>query len=416
VSFRVLRSAVVGLATVVGVLFPTVDARAALVRIRSEARLTRPLIRLGDIAEVAAETPAEQARLEGLAIAPAPAAGRAIRLEFADVRSRLEALGVDLSGTEFTGASTTIVTTPEAAPVPTKPRQPAPKVDVPQIIPPKAPAPKPAVRKEPAPKAPAPIPVPKPSPPVTDQQARRLEEVFAKEVLRKLASQSPPVREVDVAVVLDRANLDSLASMATSLITGTGSILVASTTTEQTPPGDETPETPEFEFHCRSPKGETCAVRPVCRLTPWPRVVQLKGTVPRGAVLRAEDLVERPVSPDRHDPETHPTGTQELIGRETTRVLRGGETIRRGDVREVPLVRRGELVTVHSRRAGITVRMEARSMDEGSVGQSVTVVALDGKNKYVTRVVGYHEVEVGGTATPVQREVASKPVNTPPAN
>ncbi len=63
------------------------------------------------------------------------------------------------------------------------------------------------------------------------------------------------------------------------------------------------------------------------------------------------------------------------------------------------LVRRGELVTVTSRRGGISVRVEARSLDEGSLGQSVTVVTLDGKTKYVTRVVAYHEVEVGGATT-----------------
>lgn len=394
---RIRRSALVGLAMVVGLLFPTIDARAALVRMRPEARLTKPLIRLGDIAEVAAESPAEQARLEGLAIAPAPAAGRTLRLEFAEVRSRLEALGVDLAGTEFSGASMTVVTTPGAdQAAPPSPRTPA--------------------SKSPLPPVPVPEQTPKPPPQVTDQQARRLEVVFADEVERQLASRSPPIRDVDVEVQLDLASLDTLAGLATSLIAGTGAITVTPSTGAQLllvegPPEAGMPHI--FVFHCRGPKGDSCSVQLACRVTPWPRVVQLKGTVARGAILRAEDLIERPVTPDRHDPETQPSGAKELIGRETTRLLRGGETIRREDVREVTLVRRGELVTVHSRRAGISVRVEARSLDEGSVGQSVTVVTLDGKTKYVARVVGYHEVEVGGVVKTVSKAVATSPNNLP---
>jgi flagella basal body P-ring formation protein FlgA len=358
-------------------LFPTVDALAAIVRFRAEVKSAKPLVRLVDIAEVAAATPTEQARLEGLAIAPAPAAGRSVRLDFADVRSRLEALGVDLAGTEFAGASSTIVTTPEAEKAPVKQT-----VAI-------------AVAK---PAAPVRVEARKPLQ-VTDQQARRLEELFSQEVERYLARQEPPVRDVDVTVALDRSSLDALAGMAVGLIAGSGSVTLSETAVETSPSSKVAGDVRTFDLHCRDAKGESRTIRPVCRITPWPRVVQIKGTVSRGAVLRAEDLVERPVAPDRHDPETHPSGMKDLVGRETTRLLRGGETVRLEDVRDVALVRRGELVTVTSRKGGISVRVEARSLDEGSLGQSVTVVALDGKTKYVARVVAYHEVEVGVAAT-----------------
>ncbi len=201
--------------------------------------------------------------------------------------------------------SATIVTTPEADKPPVK------AIVDPALL---KPAPKPAVA----------VPVEAPKPPqVTDQQARRLEELFSKEIERYLARQAPPVRDVDVTVSLDRSNLDTLAGMAVGLVAGSGSITLSETTANTTPSSNVAADVRTFELHCRDAKGSHAPSGPCVASLPWPRVVQIKGTVSRGAVLRAEDLVERPVAPDRHDPETHPSGLKDLVGRETTRLLRG---------------------------------------------------------------------------------------------
>jgi flagella basal body P-ring formation protein FlgA len=83
-----------------------------------------------------------------------------------------------------------------------------------------------------------------------------------------------------------------------------------------------------------------------------------------------------------------------LAGQETTRALRSGDTLHAPDIHQVPLIRRGDIVTVYARRTGISVRMEAKSQSEGTAGESVTLLTLDGRQKLYATVTGYHQAEV----------------------
>jgi len=81
----------------VGLFASFSETNAALVRFRSRVVVTDRVITLGDIAEVTDSDSAVIARLQGIPLAPAPAAGRERRIAYETVRSRLSAVGVNLA-------------------------------------------------------------------------------------------------------------------------------------------------------------------------------------------------------------------------------------------------------------------------------------------------------------------------------
>lgn len=88
-------------------------ARAAIVRLKAKASTDSSLVHLGDIADVLDDDPAVVAKLRSMTIAPAPRPERELRLEFAMIRARLVARGVDMTQTEFLGSSSVTVIGPD---------------------------------------------------------------------------------------------------------------------------------------------------------------------------------------------------------------------------------------------------------------------------------------------------------------
>jgi hypothetical protein len=57
---------------------------------------------------------------------------------------------------------------------------------------------------------------------------------------------------------------------------------------------------------------------------------------------------------------------------------------------------------VSARRPGITVRRQLKTRGDGAVGETVTLVTLDGRQQLLARVTGYHEAEaIGGDGADV---------------
>jgi flagella basal body P-ring formation protein FlgA len=84
----------------------------------------------------------------------------------------------------------------------------------------------------------------------------------------------------------------------------------------------------------------------------------------------------------------------QAIGKEATRPLRAGEPISDADVRVVPLVRSGDIVTIYSRQRGIVARIEAKATGNGALGDLVEFSTLDRREKLRAQVTGFHEAEV----------------------
>lgn len=99
------------------------------------------------------------------------------------------------------------------------------------------------------------------------------------------------------------------------------------------------------------------------------------------------------------------------MGLEATRAIRSDEAISRTNARKVPLVRSNEVITVYSRRPGITVKRFMKSRGTGAVGDSITAVSLDrgGRDKLLVRVTGVREAEILNTGG---QSPTAKPLRT----
>lgn len=85
---------------------------------------------------------------------------------------------------------------------------------------------------------------------------------------------------------------------------------------------------------------------------------------------------------------------EEVVGKEVRRSIRPGAVITSEDVQSLALVRNNDPVTVTSRAGGVSVKREMRSRGNAAKGESVTLVSLDGRERVVARVTGYHEAEI----------------------
>jgi hypothetical protein len=86
------------------VVLATAAAQAGEIRLKSEAEATGPLVRLGDVAEIAADVTADGESLADLALFPSPAGGRTRLLKRQELVELLALCDIELKGWEFAGA------------------------------------------------------------------------------------------------------------------------------------------------------------------------------------------------------------------------------------------------------------------------------------------------------------------------
>ena len=86
-----------------------------------------------------------------------------------------------------------------------------------------------------------------------------------------------------------------------------------------------------------------------------------------------------------------------LLGQRAKRFITAGGMIDLTDVESVPLVVRGQLVTLESIAGGIQVVTSAKATKDGLLGETITVRASDNKRvEFDAVVVGVGRVRVGG--------------------
>ncbi|MEM6933306.1 MAG: flagellar basal body P-ring formation chaperone FlgA [Pseudomonadota bacterium] len=111
--------------------------------------------------------------------------------------------------------------------------------------------------------------------------------------------------------------------------------------------------------------------------------------LPLGTVLSIDDVA---VSKDIK------TGalmkSADAIGRETRRTIFAGRPILRGDLRDVSLVRRNDIIELRYAQGNLTIRTDGRALDRGSAGETVSVMNLDSRLVVRGIVSGPGRVEV----------------------
>jgi flagella basal body P-ring formation protein FlgA len=296
------------------------------------------VITLGDIAEIADDDADVAARLRAVTLGPSPAPGRNQTIDFQTVRSRLSAVGVNVAHVEFSGNSAVTVTQEE----------PAGKVDRGTRIP--------------------------------DSLRKKLETDVGEAIALFVEQQVKGYGRLTGMSRLEDEHVYRLSGSASPKYTIRGG----------KPPYNQ-PQ--EYEVNFTDRDGRPQRITVLAQIRPMPKVVVARRPVEKGAVLEAEDL-------EAIYPEPNKTRAgdfeklEQLVGLETTRSLRAGEPLTKDDLRSVPLVRSGDVVTVYSRRGGITVRTEARARGTGAAGEIVSLVSLDGRGKFQGRVTGYHAAQI----------------------
>lgn len=320
----------------------TTSADAALIRFHSTVEVDAPVVRLGDVAEIHALDAETSERLAAITLAPAPAPGRSTQLEFGQIRSRLQSQGVNLARIEFTGASLISVSSPEFSrePPPAMPSQPSS---------------------------------------VSGAERARAEELLKPVIAAYLHRIAPEVGAATIALQFSDEDVPTILNAAG------GGFDVA---------GGAAPWDRPQSLQIVPRSGEsTEVISVICRITEVPYVLAAKHAIPARHVLSESDLVWIP----RPDSSTHLRTFDQpeaVIGKETTRALRREEPIQGSDIREIPLVRPNDIVSVYSRGPGITIRRQFKSRGEGARGDTVTLVTLDGRQRVMAVVTGYHEAEV----------------------
>ncbi len=86
---------------------------------------------------------------------------------------------------------------------------------------------------------------------------------------------------------------------------------------------------------------------------------------------------------------------EDVVGRQVQFPMNAGDPMNTKALKRPILVKRRDVIEVSARRAGVAVKTQARAIDEGAEGDTITVERLDDrKTRFVARVTGVQQAEV----------------------
>ena len=334
------------------VSFTSAPAWTAEIQLRSECRARGPVVTLSDLADLSAADPQAAASLGAVELFPSPTAGRQRFVRVREIQDLLLLRGVNLAEHRFSGASqVAVLSTVE-----------------------------PARAAEPRPLMPA--------------QARKAERQAGEAIVRYLQERVSNKEQWTVNAPLDATAARAVANAGARIaVRGGADPWVGSQRFELTVDTPDGPQAFPVDAQVSVPSATVAAAR----------------SLPRGAVIRAEDVRIQKAAPGENPSEGFHSPS-EVIGQETTRAVAEGKALDRDSLRPPLAIRRGEVVTVYARNSGIRVRTTARAREDGSVGDLITIESLLDRKPYTVRVCGIQEAEVFGRATQADGATAAGPV------
>lgn len=102
------------------------------------------------------------------------------------------------------------------------------------------------------------------------------------------------------------------------------------------------------------------------------RIVVPARDIARGETLSAADVTYQTV-PVANAGLGAVSSLDDVVGFETRRVLRAGESLRASDLRHPVLVTKGTMISMSFEAPGITLTTMGRAMSEGGLGETITV-------------------------------------------
>jgi flagella basal body P-ring formation protein FlgA len=334
-------------------------ASAAEIELRSRCECAGPLVRLGDVAVVAAGDAEEASLLADLELFPVPPVGERRFATLREIQDTLAQTGCDLGSIKFTGAS---------------------RVEIAQ-----------AGRAEEQPRAAA-------AGSVVSWARRRVEQAVLDFLRNKIPNAPrggrPPTDPWEVSFELTDEQI---------LAIGTAVRDPAVRAVERGARG-----TAAFVLAVPSADGPIDVNVPVA-VAIRPFVVAAARPLARGTILEPDDLEMQPAAHDADDAKTF-AATADVLGAELTRAVAPGQRLVDTDIRRPVVVRRGETILVESRSQGVRVRMEARAGDDGSTGDTIPVESTLNRQRFYVRITGPQSAEIvagaAGDSPPTTRGAA----------
>lgn len=329
---------------------PSMTVQAAEIRLQSRATVDSNMIRLSDIADVRSVSPETQKQFGTIEIGPAPTAGSETQISFSQVRSRLLARGVDLSQLKLTGTSLVTVKRFEA---PKKPKA---------IV-------KPVSYQRPL--------------AITDRDrtnANRLLEPALEDYIHRTAPQLGNV-SLEIQIPNEVAKAFSGVMQNSIVVLGVEGI------------GKE-----RYRFRVSAQKSGASPQEAflIVDVKPWPYVLAARTSLNRGAVINESDLIWKQAE-TTNDAFTR---YDHVVGREVVRAVRVNNALSLSDLRNTPLVRRNDLVTVYVRSGAFTLRRVFKARGDGALGDTIELTNDKGQ-RVVAKVTAYHEAEISLNPKPV---------------
>ena len=328
--------AAVALAVALGMHLLAGGARAAEFQLKARCQSRTAVVTLGDVADICGADPRRLASLAAIELFPAPPAGQQRFVRARDIEEALLAHGINLAEHRFSGASQVAVgAAGDGA----------------------------AAQSE------------RPLPPAELKHATRLVRDAVSSYLRR----SGPTRqawelEFQLADAQARAVLKAGAQLGVS--------------------GGKGPWNGSQHLQITAQSPDASLQFPLDVNIARPAVVAVAArALGRGTVIRPEDVqLSEEVTPGEHGDGFH--SLDELVGQEMTRAVSEGRILERDAVRSPIVIRRGDVVTVYARTAGICVRTVARAREDGSVGDLIGLESFSDRRAFFARVSGVQEAEV----------------------
>ena len=336
------------LAVAVVSLFAGKCATAAELRLQTHCNPTGPVVMLGDVAEIVSADARQTASLAATELFPAPSATEQRIVRVREIQDLLLLRGVNLTEHQFSGSSEVTIQISVARP---------------QV----------ATIK-----------------PVQAADTLRIKRRVNEALVKYLSGHTPSPKTWSVDFALTEAQARSLADPVRSInVAGGCSPWTGSQKFDLSIEGPKEPAHVTLDANVRVIAPVVVAMRPLAR----------------GAVIREGDVELQQLAASEKKPGALHT-VEEAIGHELVRALPTGSALSSDSLRSPLVVHRGEVLTVYAQSGGIRIRTNARSRDEGSVGELVAVESLLNRSTYYARVCGIREVEVYARPTRVEGQQA----------
>ena len=333
-------------AMVMGTHFGGPWAVAAEIRLRPECHCRRPVVTLGDVAEILATDARTASELAAIELFPAPSTHRQRFVRVRQIQDELYLRGINLVEHRFSGSSR-VVLIGDA---------PEPEAAEPEAAEPEAAEPR----------------------PLSTVSADRAQRRVSRAVLDYLRRQGPNSDPWKVDVKLDENQARQMTAAGSSIsVRGGTAPWVGPQRFQISIEGTAQPAAFEIDAEVSLPMAVVVAARPLSR----------------GMLISAADVRLKPVEPTPGINQPF-SSIDQVVGQETARAISEGKPLDSELVRPPLLVRRGDVVTVFARAPGIQVRTQARARDEGSLGELVAVESMLDRRRYFARVGGLREVEI----------------------